>query len=114
MKNTLELLLVKVLNDPDMTADEYHALSHLSNYIGAEHALLREDLAELMNVPVRTVRAVVKKLVETHGVPIAASQSGYYIIKTEAERRRAKADLLSRARSLQYRALALDSIQLQA
>jgi transcriptional antiterminator len=114
MKETLEAVFNRVLNKQDLHVDEYNALVHLRSHVGASNALLREDLAALMYVSVRTVRAVVKKLIEEHQIPIAASQSGYYIIQTEVERRRAKLDLLSRARSLEHRALALDAIQLSA
>jgi len=111
---TLEYLINRVLGKHDITNDEYHALVYLRPHTGKTNAILRSDLASMMGVDVRKVRAIVKSLIEKHGVTIAASQTGYYIINTEHERQVAKADLLSRARSLQHRALVLDTIRFSA
>jgi DNA-binding MarR family transcriptional regulator len=109
--SSISALIEKVLYR-NLSSDEYAALSYLKNNQGKSNAILRSDLAAMLGVDIRTTRAIVKSLIEKHGVPIAASQTGYYVINTESERQKARADLLSRARSLEFRALALDSIKL--
>jgi hypothetical protein len=111
---TLSEKITAVLTDPEVSTEEKMVLSVLTNHVGGAHSILRRDVAAQAGLNLRVVRATVKRLIEKRGIPIASSPRpplGHYIICTEYERTLAKRDLLSRARSLQMRAFALDNIR---
>jgi DNA-binding IscR family transcriptional regulator len=95
---------------------ENKILGILENHQGADNAITYKDIATQLGVSRRTVRLIVKKLIESDMVPIGSisdgSGGGYFLISSEEERKRAVAELNARIHSLSMRALALESAPL--
>lgn len=82
----------------------------LERHSGAQNAILQADIAYRLGMSRREVGATIQSLVIDHGAPIGAScgkRSGYFLIETEEERRKAERNLRSRIEWLMARLHAL-------
>ena len=76
----------------------------ISRHLGRDHGVLLSDIGYALNVDTRTIRAVVKSLVENRNVAICSGCTGFFIPVEEEEIIRHQRDLLSRAYSILARA----------
>jgi len=71
-----------------LDSDSQFVLHLIQGRIGRQSAISVSDISELTSIPPRTVRDIVKNLIEHHLVRIGSalgSPSGYYIIRTKEE-----------------------------
>ena len=75
--------------DPlSMDSDMQHVLGLIRGRVGKASAISVAKLSSITSIPPRTVRSIVKDLIEEHYIRIGSSlgnPAGYYMIKTEEE-----------------------------
>jgi len=96
-----------MFSGPELTPEERSILAVLDRRRGQAKAIRVPDLAEQVDMDGRTVRKVVKHLVEFHHISIGSTPSkipGYYMIKTADEAWEVYKSLRRRALSILRRA----------
>ena len=79
-----------------LNQDEQIVLDCLSGRVGIRFAISQEDLAAQTSLSRRETQAIVKNLIEEHGVSIGSATgrpNGYFLISTIEEQTRAEAQL---------------------
>ncbi len=100
---------------PKFTPEERKVLEILDRHRGKDKAIRVPDLAEQIDMDGRTVRKVVKHLVEFHHISIGSTPSGvagYYMIRTADEAWEVFLSLRRRALSILRRATAFQKATL--
>jgi len=77
-----------IFDELSMNSDSQSVLSLIRTRIGRQQALSVEYISQATDIPPRTVRDIVKHLIEHHHVRIGSALGkppGYYIIATQEE-----------------------------
>lgn len=94
----------------DRSEHEQRVLEVLHECRGRRMAIGKSDLARRTGIHERTVREIIKHLIEAHGEPIGSTSGdphGYYMICTADEQQQAEAELQHRIIELARRLASL-------
>lgn len=86
-----------------MNLDETRIWSILQGHTGSQSAIRVGHLSQITGLTGRTIRMIVKDLIETHHKPIGSTVHrpyGYFVIVDNEERKAVRNSLMHRARSL--------------
>lgn len=78
------------------------------SFRGANKGITQKRLSDLTGYSTRSVRMIVKELIEDHGVAIGSGNTGFYIPELPEEVRHIRNNLLARAYSILGRVSKLD------
>lgn len=99
-----------------LDSDSQYVLHLIQGRIGRQSAISVSDISELTAIPPRTVRDIVKKLIEHHRIRIGSalgSPSGYYMIQTKEEAEQNERTLRKLGISILVRAAALRKLTIR-
>lgn len=83
----------------EISEQEGRVLTVLREHRGRQQAIGQRDLSEATGIHTRTVRDLIKHLIEEHGEPIGSASSppaGYYLITSDVELETAQQEFKTR------------------
>ena len=93
---------------PSLPPDHLLVYHLLERHRGRRNAVLSANVAVSVDLGDRRVRAIIKELVEEHGVAVGSCKEGFFIPETAEEVRALRLMFLAHAYSLLRRVAALD------
>ena len=107
---------LNIFDELSMDSESQFVLSLIRKRIGRARAISVADISEITEIPQRTVRDIVKQLIECHHIRIGSAlgrPSGYYIIETNEEAEQNEKTLRSLGISILTRAAVLKKLSIK-